>query len=156
MLFLLNRLKNINPVWLYQTRTHKLTLRRMPNIPRQWRKRYLWPKCRLIRNSASIINQKLSNLFHICKVGQPLLVVKTLLQYSKRFYEFCVEVTLNCHSTNSDYKPCPQTLQQGFFVKSGKINFSLNKSISRTQGIHKTWFNLIDGYICIDLGGTNI
>ena len=114
------------------------TQSRMPNIPRQWRKRYLWPKCRLIRNSASIINQKLSNLFHICKVGQPLLVVKTLLQYSKRFYEFCVEVTLNCHSTNSDYKPCPQTLQQGFFVKSGKINFSLNKSISRTQGIHKT------------------
>ena len=36
-----------------------------------------------------------------------------------RFCEFCVKVTMNCHSTNSDKKPCPETLLQGFFVKSG-------------------------------------
>merc|ERR1712037_702550 len=64
---------------------------------------------------------------------------------SKRFREFCVEVTMNCHSTNSDKKPCPKTLLQGFFVNKS----SLNKLMSRNSK------NLIR-WICIEFGGTDI
>jgi len=66
---------------------------------------------------------------------------------SKRFCEFCVEVTMNCHSTNSDKKPCPETLLQGFFVKSGtnRLKFeqiNVQKFIKLDQmDLHWFWWH---------------
>lgn len=76
------------------------------------------------KDSASIIPEFVKSLFlrslNILFVGS-----EHFYNDSKRFREFCVEVTMNCHSTNSDKKPCPKTLLQGFFVnfwdKSTKV-----------------------------------
>ena len=87
--------------------------------PAQSSKRFLRPK-RFCEHNTRICQISFLRSLNILFVGS-----EHFYNDSKRFREFCVEVTMNCHSTNSDKKPCPKTLLQGFFVnvwdKSTKV-----------------------------------
>ena len=87
--------------------------------PAQSSKRFLRPK-RFCEHNTRIRQISFLRSLNILFVGS-----EHFYNDSKRFREICVEVTMNCHSTNSDKKPCPKTLLQGFFVnvwdKSTKV-----------------------------------
>ena len=77
-------------------------------------------KAALREDSASIIPEFVKTLSEFLESLNNLFVWSEHFYNDwERFCEFCVKVTMNCHSTNSDKKPCPETLLQGFFVKSG-------------------------------------
>jgi len=114
----------------------------------QWCKRYLWPESR-------IKGRFCEHNTRICQISFRILEsLNNLFVWSEHFYndwerfcEFCVKVTMNCHSTNSDKKPCPETLLQGFFEKSGtnRLKFeqiNVQKFIKLDQmDLHWFWWH---------------